>query len=181
MSDSYETKLNPQQEAGFWGWLDKMHTAGKIGAGDYRFYKSNGYGYDYDFRNAYLQGLQPGKDGHWSDVGKKPNHPTFSTFSKYSQTPGARPGTWDGDTYVPYREPAKKGAPQDYTPPRVWTPGSVSQVPLVVNGQPIKPDKDNGLTQPRNAGLFKILKRMSDIRNELMEPTTQINTTGSNG
>lgn len=62
----------------------------------------------YDYR-AYYDSASPWdlantmynkNNGHFTDVGKRPNHPTFSNESKYSnsKTPG---GTWNGDTFVP--------------------------------------------------------------------------------
>jgi hypothetical protein len=101
MENRYETKLSPEQESKFQLWLDSQYRAGKIGAGDYRFYKQNGYGYDYDFRAAFAKGLAAADNGHWGDIGKKPNHPTFSDQSKYASAPGANPGKWIGEIFVP--------------------------------------------------------------------------------
>lgn len=160
----YETKLDPQKETQFWGWLDKMATSGKIKTGDYQYYKQNGYGYDYDFRRAFQEGQTPGKDGHWKDTGKKPNHPTFSTESVYATAEGARPGKWEGSRYIPYREPANKVQPKEYNPGGAWRPGTIQNTPLIINGKEVKPDRSNGLTQPKNVGLFQMLKTFSDIR-----------------
>lgn len=103
----YETQLSPEEEKKFQSWLDKYHKEGKIGQGDYRFYKENGYGYDYDFRAAFKHGLKPeinreDKEWHWGDFGKKPNEPTFSNESMY-YTKLAAPGVggyWKEDTFV---------------------------------------------------------------------------------
>ena len=104
----YETKLTPEEEVKFQKWLDTYHKQGKIGTGDYNFYKKNGYGYDYDFRAAFKEGTTPqfnreDKNWHWGDIGKKPNEPTFSNESKYYPklaTPGVG-GYWNKeDEYV---------------------------------------------------------------------------------
>lgn len=55
---------------------------------------------DYDLRGAWLNdGFKPGS-GHGTDRYKKPNHPTFSEESQYSNSlhPGGR---WTDNTYVP--------------------------------------------------------------------------------
>lgn len=66
-------------------------------------------GSDYD----YAQGGVAGTNGHYTDVGKLPNHPTFSVESKYSndKTPG---GVWgktaNGQlTYTPSVDMIQKG------------------------------------------------------------------------
>ncbi|MGN6266431.1 MAG: LPD38 domain-containing protein, partial [Ginsengibacter sp.] len=101
----YETKLPADQEVKFKQWLDANHAQGKISDGDYNFYKKNGYGYDYDFRAAFQNGLEPEinkQDGkwHWGDLGKKPNEPTFSTESKYNGVNGMQGGTSSGDQFI---------------------------------------------------------------------------------
>jgi hypothetical protein len=103
-SQEYEQKLSPEKEKEFWKWLDDMHKKGKIANGDYKFYKENGYGADYDFRAAFIKGLQPSENGHWNDWGKKPSHETFSDESIYANEPGVKPGKWKGNTYYPYGE-----------------------------------------------------------------------------
>lgn len=64
------TKLTPQQEAGYLDWKAKN--------------RPNDSGMDYDLRGAYLAQLNPDNRGHLDDEFKFPNHPTFSTGSKYS-------------------------------------------------------------------------------------------------
>lgn len=111
----YETKLTPEEEVKFQKWLDDKYNKGHISEGDYKHYKEKGYGYNYDFRAAYKDkqsgGISPvDKEWHWGDIGKKPNHPTFSNESKY-YTKLAAPGVggrWDGETYIPN---PKVGAP----------------------------------------------------------------------
>ena len=62
----------------------------------------------YDYR-AYYDSATPwelantmynANNGHFTDIGKRPSHPTFSNESKYSnyKTPG---GTWNDDVFVP--------------------------------------------------------------------------------
>lgn len=62
-------------------------------------YAPNDSGYDYDLRGAYEAGLVPGENGHFSDLFKKPNHPTFSIESKYYK-PGLPAGRWEGEKYI---------------------------------------------------------------------------------
>jgi len=97
----YETQLSPEEDKKFWTWLDTQHTQKHIGDGDYNYYKQRGYGYDYDFRAAYVDKQQQGDNGHWNDIGKKPNHPTFSVESKYAKDAPGYAGHWEGDLYVP--------------------------------------------------------------------------------
>lgn len=67
--DQYETQLTPKQEVDFQLWKRK--------------FAPNDSGKDYDFRGAFLTGQTP-EGGHWSDLFKKPNHPTFSEESIYA-------------------------------------------------------------------------------------------------
>ena len=73
------TKLTPQQEAGYLDWKSKN--------------RPNDSGIDYDLKGAYLAQLNPDSRGHLDDEFKLPNHPTFSTGSKYS-TPEHMGGEW---------------------------------------------------------------------------------------
>ena len=109
----YETKLSPEKEKEFNTWFDNQYHAGKINKGDYDFYKHNGYGYDYDYRAAFLNNENAEKNGHWSDIGKKPNHQTFSVESKYNGVDGYQGGTWEGDNYIP---PKKSGVEDENDP-----------------------------------------------------------------
>jgi hypothetical protein len=107
----YETTLSLKEEANFMPWLESQYKAGNITKGDFDFYKKNNYGYDYDFRAAYKEGLKSSlnsKDNmqHWGDIGKKPNHPTFSNESKYHNVDGNIGGIWDGENFIrPYVAP----------------------------------------------------------------------------
>ena len=84
----FDTSLSPGEEDEFQSW--KATNA------------PNDSGEDYDFRGAFKAGLKPGPDGHWNDTYKKPNHPTFSDESIYSSLTGTKPGSWKGDTYIPF-------------------------------------------------------------------------------
>lgn len=85
---SFDTKLSSSEEAEFSSWKKKM--------------APNDSGYDYDLRGAFKGKVTPAKKtGHWPDTYKKPNHPTFSTQSKWAKDYPDKAGTWDGDTYVP--------------------------------------------------------------------------------
>jgi hypothetical protein len=78
--NSYDTKLTPMQEAKYKLAAKK---AGRI--------KDTA---NYDLRGAWLENPKSiSGAGHLTDKWKKPNHPTFSTDSKYSTSsnPG---GTW---------------------------------------------------------------------------------------
>lgn len=56
--------------------------------------------YDYDMRGFWKSGGQLAGNGHAGDMFKKPNHPTFSDQSQYSNfaTPG---GHWGYQTFTP--------------------------------------------------------------------------------
>ncbi len=68
---------------------------------------------DYDLQSAFLElpskvlyeWQQNPEKNHLPDTYKLPNHPTFSTESKYYK-PGMPAGYWKGDTYVPIDRPA---------------------------------------------------------------------------
>lgn len=76
----YDTKLNSLQEARY---KLAARNAGRINDTA-----------DYDLRGAWLKNPKSiGSNGHLTDEFKKPNHPTFSTDSKYS-TPSNLGGSW---------------------------------------------------------------------------------------
>lgn len=79
-TDLYNTPLSNGQEASFQSWL---RTTGK--QNDLR---------DYDLRGAFASGVAKDPRGHLPDTWKKPNHPTFSTESKYNGVNGAQGGEW---------------------------------------------------------------------------------------
>ena len=87
-SDLYNTKLTPAQEQQF-----RSDMADRLGDLS-----------DYDLRGAWLADAQSAANGHLPDTWKKPNHPTFSVESQYSNKymPG---GKWlegpGGTVFVP--------------------------------------------------------------------------------
>ena len=74
----------------------------------------NGVGPDYDYGLA--ANLTRGKNGHIGDIGKLPNHPTFSVESAYS-APDVPGGVWKNNSF--YASPqnliyTSKGRLQNY-------------------------------------------------------------------
>lgn len=70
-------------------------------------YAPNDSGEDYDLRAAFFAGVVPDEHGHWPDLFKKPNHPTFSKESVYAIGKAAkRAGTWEGDKFIPAKPEA---------------------------------------------------------------------------
>lgn len=86
-TDKYNTKLTPDQETAFQTWIaEQGKKLGRNLANDT---------FDYDLRGFYLQsGGADLSGGHLTDEFKKPNHPTFSTDSKYSGVDGMVGGKW---------------------------------------------------------------------------------------
>lgn len=65
-------------------------------------YAPNDSGEDYDLLAAFHAGLVPDAFGHWPDLFKKPNHPTFSVESVHAVgKDAAKAGRWDGDRFIP--------------------------------------------------------------------------------
>lgn len=59
-------------------------------------------GEDYDLLAAFRAGIVPDANGHWPDLFKLPNHPTFSVESIYAVGANAnRAGRWEGATFIP--------------------------------------------------------------------------------
>jgi hypothetical protein len=81
LTDQYNTQLSPAEEKKYQEWLktrpEKQRNT-----------------YDYDLRGAFKADAQPSARGHLTDTYKKPNHPTFSTDSKYSGSGGNVGGQW---------------------------------------------------------------------------------------
>lgn len=103
MTSQYNTQLTPAEEAQYQDWLKTLKPIQRNT-------------WDYDLRGAFKAGAQPAANGHLPDTWKKPNHPTFSDQSQYANVPGAAPGTWNGDTYVPAKG---HGGLRDFLPPDV--------------------------------------------------------------
>ena len=79
-SDRFNTKLSDEDEEAFQAWAKENHREKDV--------------YDYDLRGAWKE-LQSGsmsedQRGHLGDKYKKPNHPTFSSESIYSNGDGGR-------------------------------------------------------------------------------------------
>jgi hypothetical protein len=86
----FDTVLSPAEEIEFQKWKKK--------------HAPNDSGVDYDLRGAFKAGIQPDRDtGHWPDLYKKPNHPTFSDQSIYAKDRPDLAGRWEGDKYIPPR------------------------------------------------------------------------------
>jgi hypothetical protein len=81
----YDTKLSEAEEVAFQKWK-KQHAP-----------KDSGL--DYDLRGAFKSGFKPDEAGHWPDLYKKPNHPTFSDQSIYAKE--GNPGRWEGENFIP--------------------------------------------------------------------------------
>jgi len=88
----YNTELDPIQERGFQSWAKKISK--KLGRNVLNDLEG------YDLRAHYLSGGGLAANNHMSDIGKKPNHPTFSDESKYS-TIGREGGSWREGNFVP--------------------------------------------------------------------------------
>jgi hypothetical protein len=97
--NEYDTILPQPDEMKFQKWKQK--------------YAPRDSDYDYDLRGAFKDNLKPDpKTGHWDDKYKKPNHPTFSIYSKYAKDRPDLAGTWDGDKYVPPKMRRGSGGPR---------------------------------------------------------------------
>ena len=98
---AYNTQLKPEEETQYQTWRTDQVKAGKIHPLD--------DGRDYDMRGAWKDNMQAGGNGHWDDTYKKPNHETFSVYSKYATGDNAKyAGTWSGEgndaKYTPSKE-----------------------------------------------------------------------------
>lgn len=81
----YNTYLEPQKEAEFQQWANNLsRQLGRDVMNDLE---------GYDLRAHFLNGGGLSANNHMSDIGKKPNHETFSVESKWS-TPGNEGGRW---------------------------------------------------------------------------------------
>lgn len=99
MTDRYNTQLTPEEEAQYQAWgRQQAALTGRNPAQDT---------FDYDMRGFWKSGGQFAANGHAGDTFKKPNHPTFSTFSQYNGVDGHQGGTWGG---------GQNGQPWTFTP-----------------------------------------------------------------
>jgi hypothetical protein len=83
----FDTKLSEAEETAFKKWKEK--------------WAPKDSGVDYDLRGAFKAGFKPDENGHWPDLFKKPNHPTFSDQSVYAKEAPGMAGRWEGETFVP--------------------------------------------------------------------------------
>jgi hypothetical protein len=98
-SARYNTPLTPAEEQAYQAWGQQLAAAGgRNPAADT---------YDYDMRGFWKTGGQFAGNGHAGDTYKKPNHPTFSTYSQYHGADGNQGGTWAG---------GQNGQPWTFTP-----------------------------------------------------------------
>lgn len=82
-TDKFNTPIPSSQQEAFEIWKDKN--------------APNDDGSDYDLQGAFLAGLNPDKNrGHFPDIFKKPNHPTFSDQSKYNGVLSENGGIYQG-------------------------------------------------------------------------------------
>lgn len=81
-ANRYNTQLSPEQEQQYQQW---SASSGRDPSRD---------NYDYDMRGAFLSGATQAANGHYPDTFKKPNHPTFSTQSRYHGVEGYTGGRW---------------------------------------------------------------------------------------
>lgn len=87
-TSQFNTPLTPKEEVQFAAWLN---TLGKKNKRD-----MSRDMYDYDLKGAWKAGVVQSGNGHFPDTFKKPNHPTFSNESKYSNEANIG-GVWAKD------------------------------------------------------------------------------------
>lgn len=86
LTAQFNTELTPWEESLYRDWRDQQSKLqGRDLARDEE---------DYDLRGAWREGAAQSENGHLPDTYKKPNHPTFSTESKYSGVSGVEGGEW---------------------------------------------------------------------------------------
>ena len=109
-TDKYNTQLTPEQEQQFQSWVTQQSQAtGRNVSNDL---------YDYDLRGDWAQGAARDERGHGTDTFKKPNHPTFSTGSKYHGADDTEGGEWgkadDGSwTFKPGKSNLEHFSPEE--------------------------------------------------------------------
>jgi hypothetical protein len=87
-TEKYNTELSSAQENQYQAWTaDQSEKTGRNVGNDT---------YDYDLRGWFAKnGPQDLTGAHLTDEWKKPNHPTFSTFSQYHGVDGNEGGEWE--------------------------------------------------------------------------------------
>jgi hypothetical protein len=78
-TEHYNTVLSDADERKFQDWLTRKGRQGDLK--------------DYDMRGAWQHNVGQASNGHFPDTWKKPNHPTFSSESVYSN-PQEQGGAW---------------------------------------------------------------------------------------
>lgn len=118
----YNTVLTPIEELQFRNWRMKLP-------------QNLQSDYDYDLRGAFINGYEPDENGHMTDLFKKPNHPTFSYESYYSNHDHIG-GDWDGEKFIPseWNKEYKKNRKQHSIPSSIdfyynTPPGPFLQIP----------------------------------------------------
>jgi len=123
------TPIPPEQIAEYNKWLNSLPP------------QMDQTGRNYDLQGAYLAGLSTAGNGHLPDTFKKPNHPTFSTESKYSGGDFGAGGTW---TQNPNKTWAFTVSPDQL---KISSPDSI--VNYFKNNEPT-----GKLTMPNNTKLY---------------------------
>ena len=93
LTDSYNTVLTGDEEKKFGEWKAGMEETG-----------ANLGMHDYDIQGAWKAGVKPDGNLHWADSFKKPNHPTFSSYSIYAEQ--QKPKDYVGTASEPMGRPA---------------------------------------------------------------------------
>lgn len=89
--NSFNTNLSKPEEKQFLDWRMKKSPDRPLDDGQ-----------DYDYRGFFKSGQGQTDNGHFTDQFKKPNHPTFSVESQYSDpSTGTVGGQWVGDNFKP--------------------------------------------------------------------------------
>jgi hypothetical protein len=138
MTNSYNTKLSPDDEQKFQAWA-----------------KANGREkdtFDYDLRGFWKSGAAFSDNGHGSDEWKKPNHPTFSVESRYNGADGFTGGRWSNDgghiSFTPSetnRANMPNGSMEKYFGEREPSVKLNTAIPLEGSGLSLSPISDNNL------------------------------------
>ena len=80
LTDQFNTPLSPRQMTAYEAWRAKLPE---------QLQNTR----DYDLQGAFLAQVDAAANGHLTDRFKKPNHPTFSTGSKYNSK-ASQGGVW---------------------------------------------------------------------------------------
>ncbi len=84
MTDQYNTQLSPDEEPAYQQWKASLPE---------NLQNEN----NYDLRGAFKANAEKSANDHLPDDFKKPNHPTFSTQSKYHGVDGYEGGEWQSN------------------------------------------------------------------------------------